>query len=659
MRLWAAILMLFAMVATTTVAAAEKRSDEASVAQWADPLFARALAERRLSGAVLSVSSGGETVFARGYGWADAASTRTFNAERTRVRIGSATKTFGAVAIAQLIERGLIGSLDDPANLYLRRIKLPEYEGREITIRELATHRGGFANRTFGIASDAPYTPMLSPDALRQQAVPIVRKPGARAVYSNYSTAILGIIVEDLTNVPIAEFMRANIFEPLGMANTEMAYGGTPPRGLGKPYGYLPNGTAQPVTFMGIHPFFAPVGAIVSTAPDMTRYMNALLAGARGEATPLGLSPARFAELLDRHAGNHPAVLGFGTVFMTLDWGSTRGIGHGGDWPGFHSIFWIFPEQNVGLFFSLMAEMPSVDPVASLFSGGGAPDPDRPVEMPLSNIGVFSSFMQHFHGDGVPLAGKAETAIPVADLAGSYRHEYRAYGTIMEFLDLLNAADAVMRVEPVEGGLMIGGKGPYRAVAPNVYWHAQSAPSVSGGFTASPVWAFSRDPADGSISLNPRFAIDPFVRVGLLQNPATHAAMLPVLLLSGVSGFAALFWRARRMVAGRTTRIAAVLSAVIVVLIGLALLTFWTGRPLIEDFLLGLEARFLALAGLGTLLAAACAVLLYGFVRNLVALATRRQPFLIFEHLHLLLLSLCAIGWIALLAMFNMIGFRL
>ncbi|RKX74615.1 MAG: hypothetical protein DRP49_05770 [Spirochaetes bacterium] len=46
-------------------------------------------------------------------------------------------------------------------------------------------------------------------------------------------------------------------------------------------------------------------------------------------------------------------------IFMTDDWAGVRGYGHGGDYPGFHSIMWILPERNTAVFFSLMAEYPS------------------------------------------------------------------------------------------------------------------------------------------------------------------------------------------------------------------------------------------------------------------------------------------------------------
>ncbi|RKX88980.1 MAG: hypothetical protein DRZ90_17580, partial [Spirochaetes bacterium] len=45
-------------------------------------------------------------------------------------------------------------------------------------------------------------------------------------------------------------------------------------------------------------------------------------------------------------------------IFMTDDWAGVRGYGHGGDYPGFHSIMWILPERNTAVFFSLMAEYP-------------------------------------------------------------------------------------------------------------------------------------------------------------------------------------------------------------------------------------------------------------------------------------------------------------
>ena len=216
----AALCALAAGVFAVAAAAAQEPVTAAAVEGWADDLFAEALAGRRLSGAVVTVVSRGEIIFEKGYGYADWRAQTAIDPARTMFRIGSATKTFTAVAIEQLIESGAIASLDDSANLYLKRIKLPAAEGREITLRDLATHRAGYADRTFGIASNDSYAPPLSASAIGAHLPPLVRAPGERVVYSNFGSAMLGVVVEDVTTtggsaIKAAETLRAEGAEVL------------------------------------------------------------------------------------------------------------------------------------------------------------------------------------------------------------------------------------------------------------------------------------------------------------------------------------------------------------------------------------------------------------------------------------------------------------
>lgn len=634
-------------------ARAQQEITAASVKSWADEVFAKALAERRLSGAVMSVVKDGEIVFEQGYGFADWKTGSEIDPAQTQFRIGSATKTFSAVAIELLIEDGSIASLDDPANLYLKRDKLPAPGGREITIRDLATHRGGFADRTFGIASNDPYEPLLSAAEIEAHRPPLVRAPGGRAVYSNFSTAMLGVIVEDVTGMPIEAFFEQRIFAPLAMAQTDLIYGGEPPAALATPYAFAPSGAALPVAFRGIDPFFAPVGAVASTGRDMARYMLALLNGANGEATPLALSLARFEELTARAAGNHPSVMGFGTIFLVMDWAGEKGFGHGGDWPGFHSIMWLLPEQNAGVFISLMAEWPDMAPFDP---APEAPEEKAAVSTPLSNGGVLVAFLTHFLGPDAPAAGDAEP-IPQTALTGAYRHEYRAYGTIAELLDVLSAASSVIEVSGGDDGLTINGRGPYRHMGGNVYWNGDFETPLDGHFVETPVWAFTKDAVSGEIYASPRLAIDPFVKAGALENPALYASMLPAMLLAFVTGFAAFFWRAKRVAFGALARPAALAAAALIFAEAAALLLRWNGETLLGDFLMGRPGRFMALAFGANLIALCSAAFIAAFMANAARLAKGGKALWI-ETIHLAVLAVAGAVALLFVSVFHLIGWQ-
>jgi CubicO group peptidase (beta-lactamase class C family) len=166
-----------------------------------------------------------------GHGVADAGSNEPVTVD-TVFRIGSLTKTFTAVAVMQLCERGLV-DLDAPANDYLRSFQLVAAKAsfRPATVRHLLTH-------TAGIGYWRRLADLLQPGvgsgdrAGRSGAAPLVdyyRKgllvevePGTKWVYSNHGFAVLGQIVEDVTGQPLDRYLRDGIFGPLGMEHTDL-----------------------------------------------------------------------------------------------------------------------------------------------------------------------------------------------------------------------------------------------------------------------------------------------------------------------------------------------------------------------------------------------------------------------------------------------------
>ena len=202
-------------------------------------------------GAVVRIDQGGQTVFNRAYGEADAEENRPMRKD-SLFRIYSMTKAVTTVAALQLMEDGLI-ELDAPVSRYL-----PEFEGVQVraneaatetrapsrapTIRDLMTHTSGLTYRTgvrFGAipemyvalgvpggpGSSEPPTNGMEPVVGNQAYVerivqaPLEHDPGTAFTYSN-STDILGIVVAKVSGQSLGEYMEENIFEPLGMEDT-------------------------------------------------------------------------------------------------------------------------------------------------------------------------------------------------------------------------------------------------------------------------------------------------------------------------------------------------------------------------------------------------------------------------------------------------------
>ena len=135
----------------------------------------------------------------------------------------SITKTFTAVAIMQLRDRGLL-SLDDPAVDYVPELAYahnPHGRMRDITIRHLLSHSAGFRGGTWPWGGDQPWHPFEPPGweqvAAMMPYTQILFPPGTRYSYSNPGVIFLGRIIERLSGEPYETYIDKQILRPLGM----------------------------------------------------------------------------------------------------------------------------------------------------------------------------------------------------------------------------------------------------------------------------------------------------------------------------------------------------------------------------------------------------------------------------------------------------------
>ncbi|MCB1704926.1 MAG: beta-lactamase family protein [Halioglobus sp.] len=136
------------------------------------------------------------------------------------MRVGSVTKSFTVTVILQLVDEGLL-SLDDPLSRFF-----PDIENSDATIAELANMRSGIYNYT----EDGAFVDELVEDFLRvwmpQEIVAVADRnapyfaPGDGWHYSNTSTIILGMIIEQLTGNPVGVEIHQRIIAPLALAGT-------------------------------------------------------------------------------------------------------------------------------------------------------------------------------------------------------------------------------------------------------------------------------------------------------------------------------------------------------------------------------------------------------------------------------------------------------
>jgi CubicO group peptidase (beta-lactamase class C family) len=297
----------------------------------------------------------------RTYGFADLASMTPVTAQ-TVFRIGSITKTFTAIAVMQLSERGQI-DLDACADRSLRAYRLLPADGTLSvpTIRQLLTHTAGIPDvrhiSDLFHAHAGPWDarpPLAS--AAHGQALPslahyyapglsVVVPPGHYFAYSNHGFATLGQIVEDVTGLPLDRYLRERIFMLAGMGSTDLVRTEAIADRLATGYAMRAMGPA-PVPdrdWIG-----AGAGGAYSTLADLARYAKLLIDGGVGEEGVV-VSPSTLSEMFERQFQTDARLPAMGLGFFRSDVGGHRVASHDGILPGFNSHLSVAPDAGVAL----------------------------------------------------------------------------------------------------------------------------------------------------------------------------------------------------------------------------------------------------------------------------------------------------------------------
>jgi len=241
-------------------------------------------------------------------------------------RIGSLTKQFTAVAILQLVDRGML-SLDDGAAKYLP--DLPASFGG-VTLRHLLTHTSGIRSYT----DIAGWQELARQDRSPGQLLSLVRNsrleflPGHDLDYSNTNYVILGAVIEKVTGVSYAAYLKAHVLDPAGMTCT--AYDDVGSIVLHRVRGYT--GAAKSwrnADFISISNAYA-AGGLISNIDDLWKWEQSLSSG-----TVIRRELLEQARSENRLADGRGTGYGFGWAVGTLDGHATAE--HGGRIPGFQS----------------------------------------------------------------------------------------------------------------------------------------------------------------------------------------------------------------------------------------------------------------------------------------------------------------------------------
>ncbi|WP_043980966.1 serine hydrolase [Novosphingobium sp. P6W] len=315
------------------------------VAAWLDGLLPYAIKQGDIAGGVVSVVKDGHVLFEKGYGYADIASGRRMDPARTIIRPGSITKLFTWTAVMQMVEAGKL-DLDVDVNRYLD-FKIPPYGGRPITLRDIVTHRTGFAEQIKGLIGRSPASSLGN--YLKEHIPARIYPAGTVPAYSNYGSALAAYIVERVSGERFEYYAARHILLPLGMTRSTFVQP-VPPAWRPDLATSYRKASEPPRYYEYIGP--VPAGGLNTTAEDMARFMIAHLN--QGESNGKRIFSAETARAM--HAPQSKIFLALNTMavgFYETTRNGHRSIAHNGGTQFFHSDLHLLVDDNVGLFISL------------------------------------------------------------------------------------------------------------------------------------------------------------------------------------------------------------------------------------------------------------------------------------------------------------------
>jgi len=296
-------------------------------------------------GACVLAIYGGQVVFEHADGLADV-ETKTPCTPATNFRIASVSKQFTATAVMLLVDRGKL-SLDDTLTHFFPGF--PDY-GDKITVKHLLTHNSGLPHYEEVI----PQGTTLQLDDLDVLHLLMATKEprftaGEKFEYSNSGYTILGLIVEVAAKRPFHEFIKAEVFKPLGLENSVLYQ-----RGLNeipnRAFGHERKDGDWVRADQSVTSATRGDGAIYTSLRDYQKWLSGL------EEKKL-LSAASYAAMFAPQVVSDRGGSRYGYGWFLDEYRGEPRIHHNGDTRGFRLCVQRFPRRRAAVFVQLNSEV--------------------------------------------------------------------------------------------------------------------------------------------------------------------------------------------------------------------------------------------------------------------------------------------------------------
>ncbi len=322
----------------------------APLAVFLDRFIPGLLDRHDVPGAVVALVEGPTVRHLAGYGLSDLEQELPPDPGRTCFRIASLTKLFTATAAMQLHERGQL-DLHRPLASYLQGTGIPFAALGEITAAHLLTHTPGYEERLLGVSYHLLSEQLGLRRYLASRLPARIFAPGDVVAYSNHGMALLGLLIEVLSEHEFAEYIHDQILTPLHMRQSTFHLDQ-----VGSALSPAYERRKKSLIRLPIDDYthIPPAGGLLATAADMARFAGMHLNGGELDGKRV-LAGATLAAMQQRQHADHPALPGVGYGwFESLD-GEIRSLSHTGGARGFSSLLQIYPDEGVGVFFAANA----------------------------------------------------------------------------------------------------------------------------------------------------------------------------------------------------------------------------------------------------------------------------------------------------------------
>jgi CubicO group peptidase (beta-lactamase class C family) len=333
-----AALFVAVLVAAHPVAASAQIASDAEIRKI---LADRIDAQQQGVGIVVGViEPSGRRIVA--YGSADRDDKGPLNGD-TVFEIGSVTKVFTSLLLADAVQRGEV-ALNDPVSKYLPKgTKVPEHGGKPITLVDLATHTSGLPSLPSNLRPKDPGNPYADYTVAQLYeflaSYPLPRDPGAAYDYSNLGAGLLGHALARRAGMDYDTLVRTRITGPLSMNSTSIALSDSMRQRLAKGHDVQRERTPN-----WDFPTLAGAGALRSTANDLLNFLAANLG-----QKPTPLSPAMASMLVTRRPTPNPRMkVALAWHIVSADDGREL-VWHNGGTGGYRSFLAFDPKNHSGV----------------------------------------------------------------------------------------------------------------------------------------------------------------------------------------------------------------------------------------------------------------------------------------------------------------------